>query len=79
MIVATEQIFYTSKNSMLFWWLDVFWPAFRHEEAQVSYVKFMIHLGLPRELREQTRDVLRYNFVSKANAILCKTQLCPLV
>lgn len=36
MIVATEQIFYISKNNMLFWWVDISLPAFLHEEAQVS-------------------------------------------
>lgn len=36
MILATEKIFYTSKNNMLFWWADISWPDFLHEKAQIS-------------------------------------------
>lgn len=80
MIVATEQIFYTSKNNMLFlvnWHILAWFPAWK--SSNFSTLNLWCHLGLPKELKKQTHDVLSWNLVFKTNTILCKTQPCPLV
>lgn len=79
-ILATEKIFYTSKNNMLFlvsWHILAWFPDWK--SSNFSTLNLWCHLGMPKELRKQTHDVLSWNLVFKTNPILYKTQLCPLI
>lgn len=77
MIVASEQIFYTSKNNMLFWWVDVSWPAFLHEEGQAS-VHWICDATWACQGNLRNTHLMSKLIIFETNPILCKTQLSTL-